>query len=269
MFVLRGAVAPLVVTLSLSLAGCLVPQSRLTRCQSENEALADRCQTQTSELAQLQSHSRKLEDQLVSSEEQLADIQRRYELDEQRLANLESERDQIHQRFGNGRSLPPGLSDRLAALAQRYPSLHYDSVTGISKLDTDVLFETGQAEIDQGGRDVLREFAAVLRAPEANGMKLMVVGHTDSRRITGEMTHQQYPNNWHLSAGRALVVADHLRALGVDDSRMGVAGLGKHQPLVANSDETSRQKNRRVEVFLVAPDVPIVGWTETISSVYR
>ena len=42
--------------------------------------------------------------------------------------------------------------------------------------------------------------------------------------------------------------------------RMGVAGYSMFQPLVANKDDESRQRNRRVEIFVLAPDAAVAGW---------
>jgi len=63
-------------------------------------------------------------------------------------------------------------------------------------------------------------------------------------------------------------VCEHLKALGVAEERLGVAGFGAHQPVAPNLNSKDRQKNRRVEVFVMAPEVPIIGWAETTPSLY-
>ncbi|MEE2739452.1 MAG: OmpA family protein, partial [Planctomycetota bacterium] len=65
--------------------------------------------------------------------------------------------------------------------------------------------------------------------------------------------------NWHLSAHRAISVQDFLQDSGVRASRMGVAGYGEHQPVEANSTNGSRQRNRRVEIYVLAPDAAVAG----------
>ena len=47
-----------------------------------------------------------------------------------------------------------------------------------------------------------------------------------------------------------------------------MAGFGSHQPLAPNVSAADRRKNRRVEIFVMAPEVPIVGWTETTPTLY-
>ena len=63
-------------------------------------------------------------------------------------------------------------------------------------------------------------------------------------------------------------VRDALRRLGLEPERMGVAGFGPHQPVAPNLTGEDRQKNRRVELFVMAPEVPVIGWTETTPNLY-
>lgn len=258
------------VMLTAATGCCFVPGSRLSKCTQSSRELAEKNKALESELANLDAHNRKTAEQLGRAEEELASLDTQLRATEDRLANYENERSRLYRRFGRASgALPKGVGDQLERLSRKYPSLHYDPTSGISKLDTDVLFNEGDAELAPETRKMLSEFATILRSPEASDLRLMVAGHTDDRRIAGESTRDTYPNNLHLSAGRALAVADFLRASGVDSGRMGFAGFGSHQPIAANSTPGSRQKNRRVEVFLVAPDVPVVGWTETLTTIYR
>ncbi len=72
-----------------------------------------------------------------------------------------------------------------------------------------------------------------------------------------------------MSAGRALAVADRLRKAGLPEDRMGVAGFGQYQPVSPNDTAESRQKNRRVEIYVLGPETPVVGWKENHDTVYR
>ena len=46
---------------------------------------------------------------------------------------------------------------------------------------------------------------------------------------------------------------------------MGAAGYSMYQPVVPNKDAPSRQKNRRVEIFVLAPDAAVAGWDPATS----
>ena len=50
-----------------------------------------------------------------------------------------------------------------------------------------------------------------------------------------------------------------LRKSGIGESRMGISGYGPYQPVEPNASDASRQKNRRVEIYVLAPDTPIAN----------
>jgi chemotaxis protein MotB len=255
------------------LPGCLVaPRTELNAASTQNRALLDQNQAQLAEIDNLRQHSRTVENRLIRSEEQLAVLQERAGLDQKQLERYESERDQLYGQFkslafGRGR-LPPELSRQLADLSQRYPSLQFDPETGLSKLDTDILFDSGQSVLKPGAEQLLDELVRVLKSPAAGDLKIMVAGHTDNRLIAGKDVREKYPNNFHLSAARALAVTDRMKRAGMPEHRMAVAGFGATQPIAANTTAEDRQKNRRVEVFVMGADVPVVGWTDSTPSVY-
>jgi outer membrane protein OmpA-like peptidoglycan-associated protein len=256
-----------------SLAGCaLVPKTQLTECQLQGQALAEQCREQLAEIERLRDHSRKTEDRLIRTEEELALLEEQVGLDQRQLANYQRERAELHGQFlglANGRAqVSSQVSDRMAELSRRCPNLQFDPATGISKLDTDVLFDTGRAELTPAAEQMLAELVRMLKSPEADGLKIMVAGHTDNRWIAAGTAQDEYSNNFRLSTARALAVADRLRQAGLPEHRMAVAGFGPHQPIAPNVSPADRQKNRRVEIFVMNSDVPVVGWTDSIPSVY-
>jgi chemotaxis protein MotB len=247
-----------------TLTGCaFAPRSELTAAQTQNRLLAEQNQSQLAEMENLHNHNHKLEDKLIQSEEQLAAIDQQSQADRKRLAALQTELSD-----GKGNRLPPGVSTQLANLSRRYPSLQFDSTTGAAKLDSDLLFDPGDAELKEDAQDLLKEFAHIMRAPESRDLKMMVVGHTDSLKITKHEVRDRFPDNFHLSAARALAVADFLKQAGVPSQRIGVSGFGDHEPIASNATAEDRRRNRRVEIFVLPPEAPIVGWTETTTSLY-
>jgi len=255
------------------LPGCLfAPKSQLTALKSQNVALVERDHAQAARIENFEIHCRNVEDQLIRAEEDLALLAEQSGLDREQLSNYEAERDQLHAQFTGlirGRSpLAPEVRRRLEAISRQNPSLQFDPDYGASKLDTDVLFDVGQAELKPGADKVLRDLARLLTSPEGRDLKILVAGHTDNRLVAAKPVREKYPNNFHLSANRALAVCDELARLGVAPERMGVAGFGPHQPIAPNLTDEDRQKNRRVELFVMAPDVPVIGWPESTPDLY-
>ena len=76
--------------------------------------------------------------------------------------------------------------------------------------------------------------------------KLLLVGHTDN---TGSDAY-----NLDLSRRRAAAVASYLISRGVPNSRIETAGRGETEPIAPNDTDADRQKNRRVEVAIMAGD---------------
>ena len=254
------------------LSGCQwVSKNQFAAVQSQNHVLAEQNRTMVSEIQNVRTHARQVEDQLVQTEQLLAQVEAQSGVDRRRLVNYRNERDALEQQFNGavqGSRLPYGVSSRLSDLARRYPSLNYDPATGISKLDSDVLFEEGDAQLNGESQKMLREFARILQSPEASELKVMVVGHTDSLQVARRPVREVHPDNWRLSTARSLAVCDFLRQQGLPENKMGLAAFAQHQPLTPNATAADRQRNRRVEIFVTGPETPIVGWTETIPNLY-
>ena len=167
--------------------GCVVPQTELNAANTQNRALTEQNRAQLVEIENLKVHNRTLEDRVIHSEKQLAKLQEQANLDQNQLTAYERERDKLYDQFkglafGRGR-LPPELGRQLAELSQKYPNLQFDSETGISKLDTDVLFDSGEATLKPGAERMLDDLVRVLKSPAAGDLKIMVAGHTDSQQI--------------------------------------------------------------------------------------
>ncbi|HTU24000.1 MAG TPA: OmpA family protein [Pirellulales bacterium] len=274
----------LAATLLLFLAGCsspssssswfanmgVVPRSRFDNLQAQNRTLAERASAQQAEIENLKLHTRNVENQLIRAEEDLARLDdAKTERHHLASSKRKHEASQIEAGYGGG-AMPAEVSSRLAELADRYPSLHYDPESGVSKFDTDVLFDSGEARLNPSAQKMLGEFSDIFQAPEARDLKIMVVGHTDARGIKGREARSKYPNNWHLSASRAVSVLDCLRESGLPENRMGIAGFAQYQPVSPNDTAQDRKRNRRVEIFVIGPETPVVGWTETLGGgVYR
>lgn len=250
-------------------SGCLfVPKSSVYSLQTQHQAVVEQNHALTAELENLQIHGRNIEEQLARAEEDLALLDDRRNLDQKQLNAYAAEHDNLLGVLDGRSSIPPETRNRLAQISEEYSALKFDSTTGASKLDTDLLFDVGKAELKPGAEDVLRDLVRVLNSPQGSGLKILVVGHTDDRMVATKPVREKYPDNFHLSINRALVVSDKLRQLGLVDQRIGVAGFGAHQPVAPNMTSEDRRKNRRVELFVMAPTVPVIGWTESTPTLY-
>ena len=260
------------VALAALLPGCQwASPGQLTAAQTQSRVLAEQNQAQTHEIESLKAHNRTIENHLIQAEEELASLDQRLGVDRKQIANFQRERHTLRGQVdtlvkgARGGASPRDL--QLADLSRRHDWLDYDPELGVSRFDTDLLFASGEAELHSEARASLDALAHFLKSPEAADLRVMIVGHTDDRKIK-RPTRDKYPDNWHLSAARALAVADYLRDKGVRDEQLGVAGYGHHQPISANQSAEERQTNRRVEVFVMGPDTPVVGWAETTTGTY-
>ncbi|MEM9703509.1 MAG: OmpA family protein, partial [Planctomycetota bacterium] len=196
-----------------------------------------------------------------------AKLQAGLDIANRRLENLSGERGQLQGRYinllrdvGGGDSpLSGSATARFEELAARYPDFDFDPLTGISKFVPHVLFDRGSAQLNPDAIPLLREFADIMSSPEAKGLNILIVGHTDDERISRDQTKERHPTNWHLSTNRANEVATTLSAAGLSESRMGVAGYSKYQPIVRNKNDMNRSMNRRVEIYVLAPEVKVAG----------
>jgi outer membrane protein OmpA-like peptidoglycan-associated protein len=109
------------------------------------------------------------------------------------------------------------------------------------KLKKQVHFQHDSADILPDSQAILEELADLMtKRPDIKNVE--VQGHTDD---TGAAAY-----NLRLSQSRAQAVVDAIAALGVDSSRMTAKGYGQEKPLVPNSTEANRAKNRRVQVMI-------------------
>lgn len=198
-------------------------------------------------------------------EQQLASLQQNLDISNQRLANLNAERAQLNEKYSSlltslKNPLSGGTNRRFEELAKKYPEFEFDPVTGVSRFNGDLLFASGSDTIRAEGGQLLKEFAEIMNDTEARQFHILVVGHTDDHEVVKAGTRAKHETNWELSAHRSTAVVRSLASLGLDEPRMGVAGYSKYQPVTSNTDESTRQQNRRVEIYILAPDATVAGW---------
>lgn len=79
-----------------------------------------------------------------------------------------------------------------------------------------------------------------------NRLLLNIIGHTDNQATP------EY--NLTLSRNRAETIYNYLISNGVHPNRLSFKGKGQSEPMYANTSETFRKENRRVEFVLQLGD---------------
>lgn len=110
------------------------------------------------------------------------------------------------------------------------------------KIAKQVHFQHDSADILPDSMAILAELAEVLK--EHDELRLVEIqGHTDD---TGAA-----PYNLRLSQERAEAVKGALVDLGVDASRLTAKGYGQEKPILPNTNDANRARNRRVQLLIL------------------
>jgi len=118
------------------------------------------------------------------------------------------------------------------------------------RVNSEILFDTSQADLSRSGLSVLRNILGVLSKTNGN---ITIEGHTDSVPVRRNV---RYPSNWELSSARAGSVVRYLQANGVEKTRLKAIGYADTRPIADNHTPDGRARNRRVELVIEkrAPD---------------
>ena len=114
---------------------------------------------------------------------------------------------------------------------------------------SEILFESGSADIQTGGRVALSLIAKTLidlsnQIPTDLNWILQVDGHTDKVPIATA----RFPSNWELSHARALEVVKFFIQQGIPADKLSANGYGEHQPISLGSSPEDLKLNRRIEL---------------------
>jgi chemotaxis protein MotB len=197
--------------------------------------------------------------QIKNMQRQLAEISRALQLAEAK--NLEQQ-DQLKDL---GRRLNIELARRVNRL-ERYQSEFFGRLREILGdnpyiriegdrfvLQSELLFESGSANLGESGRSHLNRVADTLKQlagkiPEDLNWILRIDGHTDRMPIRTA----KFASNWELSTARAVSVVRFLAEQGIPESRMTAAGFSKFHPIDPADTFEAYRKNRRIEIKLTS-----------------
>jgi chemotaxis protein MotB len=182
-----------------------------------------------------------------------ADLQKREEV-------LKQAQEELTQRTNRLQELELALQQKDDAVKQLRNQV-MDALTGFNNkgltiqekngkvyvsLDEQLLFKTGQYEVDPKGQQALANLANVLA--QNSDINVLVEGHTDDVPLKGSGTLK---DNWDLSVMRATAVSRILlKNKAIDPKRITAAGRGEYFPIDESKNAEARQKNRRTEIIL-------------------
>lgn len=216
---------------------------RYTRLVEQSKEIVD---SQTRTTNQREQYLLQLEEEIKRREERLNYLEQNYNRDisarDQQIVQLQNElfrRNQELQRMRNA----------LANVQANFPATDLDITERDGRLYVSLsqalLFRTGSARLDRGGRDAIRQIAEALT--NLAGIEIVVEGHTDNQGNADR--------NWELSLDRALAVTQALTDNGIQPDRITAAGRGEYAPITTNQTENGRARNRRTEIILTPETV--------------
>jgi chemotaxis protein MotB len=142
----------------------------------------------------------------------------------------------------------------------------------VTLLTDQVLFQSGQADLEPQGLQLLSVIAQVLKPIDNT---IQINGFTDNVPVgPGGI----FKSNLYLSSFRADAVADYFASIGLNRSRLFPAGRGDQDFIASNDTAEGRAQNRRVEIVVQSNlvkktldqaglnDKPVTPATTTISA---
>ena len=130
----------------------------------------------------------------------------------------------------------------------------------VVQLATDILFDSGSAELSEDGASALAAVSSILA--DIPDRRYQIEGHTDNVPIQTA----QYPSNWELASARSIVVLRAMIEAGLDAARVSAASFADTRPVASNEEAGGRAVNRRIEIVVV-PDLSQLPGFEELQAV--
>jgi len=147
------------------------------------------------------------------------------------------------------KTIQTSLKDQIAA--QEVEVIEAENKLKVIFVDK-ILFDSGSAEINPKGKELLRVLAKSLK--EIKNQNIVIEGHTDNVSLTKYLI-KRFPSNWELSTARASAVVHFFQEEGgIDPQRLSARGYSFYRPVAPNDTEEGRRQNRRIEIVLGPPD---------------
>jgi chemotaxis protein MotB len=241
---------------ALALGGC-VTQGTYEELQAEKNQ----------EIAALQSQQATLEQQVRILQEQRAALEREKSSLERAKEALDGQQADLLKQVNVLESQKSKLMSASRQSQEQYDALVSNLSEQVQKgqlqvrrykdmLTVDVaeqlFFDSGRATLKESGKAVLKEVADAMK--DYADKAIRVVGHTDNVPIA-KAARNVFPSNWELSAARATTVVRFLQEAGIAPERLIATGRAEYAPVAPNESPEGRQKNRRIEITLIDPNL--------------
>lgn len=126
--------------------------------------------------------------------------------------------------------------------------LRHDSMGVRITLAAATFFPSGSAQLRLPALRSLDKVAQILKT---SNQKLIIEGHTDSQQVFDK----DIGSNWELASLRATSVVRYLiKYHDIDPKRLAAISYADVKPLVPNTTDENRAKNRRIEILIVNGD---------------
>ena len=143
------------------------------------------------------------------------------------------------------KTIETSLKDQIAA--QQVEVIEAENKLKVIFVDK-ILFDSGSAEINPKGRELLLAMAKSLK--ENKNQNIIIEGHTDNVALTAYLM-KRFPSNWELSTARASAVARFFdKEGGISPQRLTACGYSFYRPVAPNDTPEGRSQNRRIEIIL-------------------
>ncbi|WP_028579361.1 OmpA/MotB family protein [Desulfogranum japonicum] len=132
---------------------------------------------------------------------------------------------------------------KMTQLMDQVDAIERDNDSIVLRINDSILFDKGQTTLNPSSYPLLRKIADIVRPLP---MSMRIEGHTDDTPVTSPSL-----SNWDISVARAVAVMRfYNRGEIFSIDRMSAVGYGSSRPVVSNTSEENRAKNRRVDFIL-------------------
>ena len=227
-----------------NLKNALEARKRAEQVNADLEAQIKNIKAGSSEeIARLMEKLQQTQADLLKREEILATAQSELEQRSQKMKELE---DALNQKDQAVKDLRQKVMNALTGFNNKGLTIQEKNGKVYVSLDEQLLFKTGQWEVDPKGQQALSNLAEVLG--QNADINVLVEGHTDDVPMRGT---GMVKDNWDLSVMRATAVTRILlRNKAIDPKRITSAGRGEFFPIDELKTVEARQKNSRTEIIL-------------------